>query len=282
MLETSGERALYRTKETVEQVLRDKTTGSKKDLVKEILTGDGKYKKFLSFLRLLKSSVPDGLKIPEDILKRLFYSSGNLPFDPEKFKFDETNLGNGGQVRVYLLESKTEGPSVAIKVFRPENKPSDPVRLATRLKQERRDIESLYSSIPDLVPEEHYIVMEDPFKKGRAATTIIEEFIGGKMFDIFSFSPEELIRLATDNPILKNQLIKFIQITLQNESVNGEVVDILGPKNLIAVNIKDGSFRLVLLDPHIHIKTKESMDKRAIRAKEKLDFLKKVLSLMES
>jgi hypothetical protein len=281
MLEISGERASYRIKEGLEQVLREKTEKNKGELLKEISTAEGKYGKFIGLLRLLKSSLPIKLDVADNTLKRLFYNSEHLPFDLKRFNFEETNLGNGGQVRVYLLESKTDEPSIAIKVFRPENELSDGVSTATRLKQERNDIENLYSSVSDLVPKEHYIVMEDPFKKGRAAATVIEEFISGKMFDIFSFSPEELNRLATNNPVFKNQLIKFIEITLQNESANGEVVDILGPKNLIAVNIKDGSFRLILLDPHGHIKTKENMDKVAIRASERLDFLKKILFLIE-
>lgn len=268
-------------REGLEQVLKEeKIKTSKKELLGEILTAEAKYKRFISFLRLIKSSLPVNLKMADSTLKKLFYDAKHLPFDPKRFSFDETNLGNGGQVRVYLLESKTDEPSLALKVFRPENESSKPAELATKLKKERNDIENLYSSVPNLVPEENYIVMEDPFKKKRPAATIIEEFISGEIFDIFSFSPLELSKLAKDNPMLKNQLTKFIQVTLQNESVNGEVVDILGPKNLIAVNIKDGSYRLILLDPHGHIKTKGNTDTREAKAKENLDFLKRVLSLM--
>ncbi|MEX2028983.1 MAG: hypothetical protein WD963_00685 [Candidatus Paceibacterota bacterium] len=281
MKELNWERASYRLKEGVEEVLREKTKKGKRELLKESLVAEGKYKKFVSLLSMLKSLSPTKMGPADSTLKRLFYHSENLPFNPEKFRFEETNLGNGGQMRVYLLESKTNAPSMAIKVPRPENETLDAVKLITRLKQERESIEKLYSAIPDLVPQEHYIVMEDPFKKGRQAATIVEEFIGGEMFDIFSFSPEELHTLTKNDSSFKNQLIKFIQITLRNESTNGEVVDILGPKNIIAVKTQNNSYGLILLDPHGYIKTKGNTDPRQIRAQEKLDFLKQVLSLIE-
>jgi hypothetical protein len=282
MFETTGERAMYRAKEAAEAVLRDKRSSDKKELLKGTMNANGKYKKFVSFLKLLKASLPINFELSNATIKKLFYDTKGLPFDPGKFKFEETDLGHSGSVRVYLLESKTAAPSMAIKVFRPANIELPAPEKAVYLKKERDEIARLYASVPDLVPKEHYIVMEDPFEKGRPAATVVEEFIAGEMTDVFYLSPQTLRHMAEGNPNFKNQLVKFIEVTLQHEAEKHEVVDILGPKNLIVITAKDGSLQLVLLDPHGYLKTKDSDDAdRAERARKRLDFLRQVLELIK-
>ena len=177
MIESLSQKT-YRAKEAMETVLKEDNKGQDRlKLIKNIVIEKGKLNKFLNFLRLLDSLLPKNIKPSTETLKKLFYNKKNLPFDPEKFRFEEMSVGSGSEVRVYLLESKTDKPSIAIKIYRPSKKKLDLVEQANTLKEERAYIANIYSTIPDLIPIEDYIVMEDPFSKGRPCTTIIEEFI---------------------------------------------------------------------------------------------------------
>lgn len=280
-----SERASYRIKEGVEEALKDKNIKTeRKELLGKLLTAKAKYDKFVSLLRLLKSFLPKELEISDEKLKQIFYNKEHLPFDPKQFYFKEDNLGNGGQVRVYLLQSTTKTPSMVVKVLRPGPKNNSlltPSQLANELRQERKDLVNLYSSIPDLILKEHCIVMTDPFEKGRVAATIVEEFIDGEISDIFSLSLDKIINIAKNNPAFKDKLIKFIKITLDNKKENNEIVDLLGTKNLSLVTGKNNSVRLVLLDPHNCIKIKECTAEEQSWVKKRLDFLEQIWSALE-
>lgn len=233
--------------------------------------------------RTLRARLPKGIKLSDEVLQWLFYNTENLPIDPDKFNFHVENLEEGGSARVYLLNSQTEVPSLALKVYKSdESRASTPLELATVLKRERKEIANLYSSIPDLIPNGNYIVAEDPFKKGRAAAMLIEPFVNGEFFDLFlpPSSPEQISALAKKDPEFKNQLVKFIKITIAMSETESKIVDIHAPKNLIVTERDDGSIRLVFLDPHGYIKTRGDWREKGVTMR--LDFLKKVLSLIEN
>ena len=97
------------------------------------------------------------------------------------------------------------------------------------------------------------------------------------MKDFFSLSADNLFREAKIYPVFENQIKKFSRITFDRERETGEVIDILGPKNISVIKSGDQK-RLILLDPHGIIYNSNELDEvKKEKLKQRLGFLKQFL-----
>lgn len=281
MFKEAFERYVYRSKSAAEQVLLDDKKEShnltKQELMKKMWTGKSKYERFVSLLRLIKDILPKSLtNIDESKLKDLFYYKKDLPFNPKKYNFGE-RIGIGGQSRVYLLESQTkENCSWTIKIATPNIEGKTPLEQVEAFKKEYEYIKKIYKEMPELIPLEHFLMIDDPYHRSKfAAATILQPFVSGEIRDIFDVKPEELKNMSQKNSFFKEQLEKFCSTTLDYAQENGEVIDLLGPKNVSVVKSEEGE-RLVLLDPHLIYSTPGPEKEQQEQIDQALEFLKKV------
>ncbi|PJE57416.1 MAG: hypothetical protein COU82_02085 [Candidatus Portnoybacteria bacterium CG10_big_fil_rev_8_21_14_0_10_38_18] len=145
MVREKIDRYFHRAKSAAEQVLIDDKKKphnlDKKELWGKMWSSQSKYERLTSFLGLVKDSLPRNLfNFDKDKLKDIFYHQEELPFNPEKYKFEE-KIGIGGQSRVYLLESQTkENPSMVLKIAVPDKEEKSPLEQVEAFEQEYKYI----------------------------------------------------------------------------------------------------------------------------------------------
>lgn len=211
-----------------------------------------RYARTLAGLRIAAHYLPGFAR--QKIKMSLDYTSENLPFDTEKYHFSGY-LTEGWINKIFLLESLTDkSPSYVMKV----NKFSIGIKTlnnkqifdeAQKQKNEYEEINKAYKDIPDLIPQELYIVANSPHR-GMPASIMLQPFIGDKLRDIFDdIEKEELQYLLQSNTEFRNQLTNFLKITKENPKLLSKNIDILGAKNLSVIGEK-GKERLIFLDPH--------------------------------
>jgi uncharacterized ubiquitin-like protein YukD len=199
-----------------------------------------------------------------------------LPFDTENYEFSETSIDRGAEARLYLLQSKDiDKKSLALKVYKPVKQKLNIEEQAKALRQEVKEAKTVYSQVPDLIPDEHYLIMEDPFMKGKKAVALVEEFYGRNLKDVFSYSVNQLAKLAEAEPEFKKHLLNFIDSTVSFSEQTRKVIDIVGENNLVLVETKQGT-ALRLVDPH-NFRSLDSRSEIVRRIlEEKLNFLKEL------
>lgn len=185
----------------------------------------------------------------EKFIVHFLYHTKGLPFNEELYDF-EGRIGDGGQSRVYLLKGKQDDvQSWVIKTTRPEKQGENALAFAKNLQAEHAYMEEVYRDVPELMPEQHILVMEDPFYKGYDVATILQHFEKGEIKDLFSLTPTMITDLAKRDAFFKNQLLSFCQVTLAHEAEHGETIDLLGKEN-VAVIMNHNIPRLKVLDLH--------------------------------
>ena len=185
----------------------------------------------------------------EKLIVRFLYHTGSLPFNEKLYDF-EGRIGDGGQSRVYFLKSKQDdAQSWVIKTTRPEKQGGDAAAFAKNLQAEHAHIKEVYKSVPELMPEQHVLVMSDPFYKGHDVATILQHFERGEITDLFSLTQETIADLMKQDEFFKNQLISFCRVTLAHYAEHGETIDLLGKENVSVVK-NQNVLRLKMLDPH--------------------------------
>lgn len=201
-------------------------------------------------LHTLKESVTKDLpQCIEKFIVRFLYHTERLPFDKELYDF-EGRIGDGGQSRVYLLKSKRDdAQSWVIKTTRPEKQGGDALAFAKNLKAEHAHIEEVYRDVPELIPEQHIVVMNDPFFKGYDVATILQHFESGEITDLFSLTQEMIADLMQRDEFFRNQLASFCRVTLAHHAEHDETIDLLGKENVAVVKNRD-VLRLKVLDLH--------------------------------
>jgi hypothetical protein len=209
------------------------------------------------------------------------YHTAELPFDPDKFKFQGLR-GKGGQSKVYLLESlEKELPSYVLKIFRDTYikkyfKNTDEV--GRLFKEELEQVREWYSKdLRDIFLQEFLIKLKSPADK-KESLAILQPYQTGEIKDIFTgITKDELIKLLDTDPVLKNKFIKFVKQSIIHEKATEEVLDFLGDKNLSLVSTENEN-QLVILDPHHVHKTSNKENDSGKRCQEKLEYLKEVVS----
>jgi len=214
------------------------------------------------------------LALPADI--RRGYKTENLPINPESYEFKEGQVGAGGENYVYLLESKDVNlPSLVMKINHLDN--GDIEKLAVRageIKKEYEEVASWYKEMPGFVPQEHSVIMENP-RNGKPAIITMQQYYGNKVRDIFKLAREkDFAEMLKENPRLADDIFNFVRITEEKEEETGDMVDLLGHRNVSVIKIKNEN-RLILLDPHLVSEPHRSEASRKREQRFSLNDLKK-------
>lgn len=254
----------------VEHEKGDKKIG---ELVNDLVKGPKRYKRLVAALTILGEIMPDPArkKLARFLDTKDF---SELPFDPDKFTVQE-KIGEGYVSKVYLIESKTEEqPSFVLKLdFCNSGNIDELAETAAKQHKEYERIREYYRGLPDLIPVEQSLIV-GPRKDKKPAIATLQEFAGRELRDIFKdIGREELLLMLRDCDDFRDEFIEFTDQTANLESSNGEMIDLLGEKNLVTANI-NGWPHLRFIDPH-NISSTSSQDKdRNRRLKEALDYLR--------
>ncbi|MFH1899345.1 MAG: hypothetical protein ABIJ82_02650 [Patescibacteria group bacterium] len=169
-------------------------------------------------------------------------------------------LGSGGTNIVYFYSSH-EGNSFSVGLKRKGfNTAEEAWKFAKTQKQEYEYFRNMYKNIPNLIPEENQVVYKD--RRSEPSVMFVREYVPEPLKDIFKIPKEELENIIISNSEFRDQLLKFVTISLENSNVIlNEELDILGDKNL-AVAGERGRERLILLDPHTVLTKKPEIRSR--------------------
>lgn len=181
-------------------------------------------------------------------------------------------LGSGGMNIVYFLSSHEEDSfSVGLK-RKGFDTAKEAWKYARDQKREYEYFRNMYKNIPGLIPEENYVVYKN--HRDEMSVMFVRDYIPEPLRDIFKIPKEELENVITRNSEFRDQLLKFVTISLENSDIIlNEELDIPGDKNLAVVGDK-GKERLVLLDPHTILTKKPEIRSRV---ENRLNQLKDVL-----
>lgn len=211
------------------QELRTLTNGS-----------ETKAGRLVAGLRIADTLVP-GIA---SLLENKINGSRRLPFqNGSTLSF----IDEGGDSLVYRLHEQDR----VLKLQRvPEDLSLDELSCKVAcLSDEHAFVDSLYREIPDLVPPESYLIMQDPFRL-ISSIGILQPYFS--FFNDFfeDFTWEEMRSLTETYPCFKEQLVPFIDKTLCHYDRTSTSMDLgNGRNNLVVLWTSDGP-RLKILDCH--------------------------------
>jgi hypothetical protein len=267
----------HRIRSALEEGVVDKDQPEKASkLIKEILNKkNGKYKKLVACVQLIKQTLPTALS--ESLVKKLDQKDfSHLPFNPKKFIL-KNRIGAGYVSKVYLLESQIEDqPSFVLKLdFCHYGNTEKLQQIAKQNNQDHKFICQYYQDLPNLVPPElSFIATAQKNKQPIIAT--IQEFAGSDIRDVFNdFSQPELVKLLKKDNDLRQDFIKFIDLTLALAEKQQKAIDLLGEKNLVIVKDR-GKYYLKFLDPHLISPLTKGTAEREQRLQEAINYLKNI------
>ncbi len=265
------------TKTAVEEAVVDYEKGSKKkaELFDGILKSPGKYQKLVSALLFIKECMPDGLS--KSLAKKLDANDyEKLPFNPEQLELKGVT-GKGAVSKVFLLESKNSRvPSYVLKLgYKNFGSLDEILNIAKQAQKDYEKIRDIYKELPGFIPEEMTVLLSHR-KNGESAVATIQKFLGNNLRDLFEdISREEFLELMRCYPSFRNDFIKFTEISTNLEKDTGEVIDLLGNKNL-SITEKEEAPRLVFLDPHLISSTSSKDKDRSHHLKSHLAYLENI------
>ncbi len=258
-------------------VFIDKSDSTKfKDNMVSLLGQEtSRYDRVCSALKIIDSVTPRPLR--DFIYKKFGYGTDRMPFDSKDYVIG-SKLGSGGVNSVFLLSSQKEGsPSYVLKINHTsyfEHDPDKLLRIGLKQKKEYEEIKEKFKDVGDLIPAENYLLVHG-IKDGKPAIVMTQPFMGENLRDLFNdFEKDELEYLLEKNPVFKEQLSKFTQITLSNNDLVEREFDLLGKNNLIVVG-GEGDERLVLLDPHYRGESSRSLGTKE-QIKRRVNYLKEL------
>lgn len=231
-----------------------------------------KYLRLTAFLHLIENAIPASLL---DKYKKSFYDVSRLPFDLNEYSF-EGRIGHGSESIVYLLKAKEKGDlSYVLKMLRPikykDTNTNTLIELAKKRKQECEDMKKLFSAMPDLIPEENFVIMENP-KRGEGGVVVsVQKFGGYDMKDLFDVPIEEIQKIYKENSDFQKEMKTFAKINMQMYQEKGEMIDLTGPNNVSLIRTEEGNTHLVFIDPHLTCSNdpKNSEEKESFKKREK-------------
>lgn len=263
-------------RDAVEEGVDYKKGGKKKkELLEIIARSPAKSEKLISALCLIKECMPEFLS--DSISAKLDRNDFNkLPFCFEQLEF-KGQIGRGAISKAYLLESKDKnGPSFVVKIeYKNSGTVDELMETARQNREDYKKIREIYSSMPELIPEEITVLLSHR-KSGEPSAATIQKFLGNNLRDVFNdFSREELLKILRNSRSLGDDFIKFTKISVELERNSSEVIDLLGDKNL-SIAKQGEKFNLVFLDPHLVSSTKSDDEERASRLKKALSYLNEI------
>ncbi len=226
-----------------------------------------KFERLTAFLSIVQNF------LPADSSQ---YATDNLPFHPADYEFNGM-VGGGGENDVYELSAKKENiPSWAMKINRLYG--GDVKELTAKAKEinsEYKEVKSWFQDMPGLVPEEYNMIMEDPRDKKPAIVTL-QKYYGQEIRDLFKeLEGGGAERIFKDNPQLKDEIFNFIRISEGRLRENGDIIDLIGPKNLSVIDI-NGQDHLVVLDPHLISNPRRQQESVKKEQNDRLDSLREL------
>lgn len=132
---------------------------------------------------------------------------------------------------------------------------------AKQLRSEYEEIQSWYTSIPDVVPEEFHFIGRTPFG-GRKGVITIQKFFGDPscIKDIFrGINKKHLLEVLQGSPSLEKTFCTFVENTLSQFNKDGRIIDTIGENNVALIE-DENEPRLILLDPHMIYNPEETSD----------------------
>ncbi|MFA6426977.1 MAG: hypothetical protein WCW16_00820 [Candidatus Magasanikbacteria bacterium] len=235
----------------------------------------GRYARLVSLIRAALVYAPEGLgrEVVERYFKRQYVE--HLPFDPNKYEFSE-RIGGGGEAKVYLLKNKHKGPSWALKLLFPPQKGGSLVDVAKHFQTNYEKLREIYASISEIIPESANFIINDPFSNEPRAA-MIQRLVEGKLSNFFSYTVEDLLRIASVNSEFNRQLRKFTCITLDYFEKTGYMVETMGDFNL-CINKIGGEIKGIHILDMGDLRSSEDKSRRyRLMLKKRVDFLKKLV-----
>ncbi len=247
-------------------------------LKEEIFKGsivEGRYKKVVAGTKLLMEILPRVIsdKIKNNLDHRDY---DKLPFSFDQYELQE-KIGKGVASKVHLLQAKESSePSYVVKINYAQGGSVDELqRKAQAQHEEYENVSNIYKDIEGFILPEQSIITTDK-KNGEPVIATIQEYAGQNMRDFFSeIEKKELERMLEKNENFRTEFIKFADITLKLFQEKGEVVDLLGDKNLSVVEVK-GEPHLKFIDPHDISVTSCDDAERVRNLQKKLDYIRKI------
>jgi len=207
-----------------------------------------KFQKFTAFLRIAKGIVPDSV---QEKYRESLYDTSKLPFNLEEFSY-EGRIGMGGENYVFLFESREKDvPSFVFKAdYKDSCNADDLLEVARGRKKEYEWMKEQFSEMPDLIPEEHFLITENPKKDRCGIVASVQKFMGHNLKDLLSTPLEEVQEMCRENKELRRDIKKFASINMKMYE-EGNIIDLLGKKNVVCAKNEEEKERLILLDPHV-------------------------------
>ncbi|MFA6995471.1 MAG: hypothetical protein WC249_03640 [Patescibacteria group bacterium] len=228
--------------------------------------GESKLDRAIAFLSLVRSLAPCDL--------RYNYRTEHLPISPESYEFKGGTIGRGGENDVYLLEARKENLSSWVLKINHVDK-GDTTQLVARAKEIKNDYEQIknwFQDMPGLIPEECTVIMEDPRDRQPAIITL-QQYYGREIRDVFKdIDLENREKIFQDSPEFKEEIQKFLKINEDKLQETGNMIDLIGAKNLSFVKVDDQD-KLLVLDPHLISNPFRSEDSTKKKQRERLDYL---------
>jgi len=153
------------------------------------------------------------------------------------------------------------------------------LQTAKKEKEEYEEIKEIYKDMPDLIPNEEYIIING-LKNNKIAVAMLQPYQDENLRDIFQIQENDmLLSLIQKNKNLREQVKKFTDISLSRDDIVGREIDILGRNNLAIVG-NEGEERLILLDPHFRAESGRSQ-KTQEKIRNRLKDLKRLADEIE-
>lgn len=231
--------------------------------IREVVSPDlSKQERVQVLMSFLHSKAPEGIS---KVLEENFgYRFRSVPFNLPEGTDATDVIGSGGINRVYLLEARD--PSAKSWVLKlPRLKQKSPENYIKEQRAEVEEIRQKFSSLPQLVLPENYLIMEGLHGKPTAA--VIQEY-KGSIKDIYKdLTKEELSDLIQENDSFGEQLRLFVDTFRSDPELLEKELDIWGYRNLCVIEEEEGP-RLLLVDPHYR-----SQSARSPETSKKIDSL---------
>ena len=246
------------------------------EVIDQIIHDPAKRKKLQGAMQIIARLFPKkAISIGHDLMQPNT-STNKLPFSEEDLHFDK-KIDHGCINEVFFLQAQREGmESLVLKLnYQDHGSAGELAEIATRQKHEYVRIKELYKEMPDFIPWQASMIIESPQTHTPVIATV-QEFQSGQLKDLFEdYSKEDLIDLLCQHEELKGTFEKFVDITLAHWQEEGEVIDLLGKKNLDLIEgVNEPA--LVFIDPEgIYNDNDDKYDRREL-FHERLNYLEGV------
>ncbi len=202
-------------------------------------------------------------------LSSMLRNTRSIPLSAVSTEF----IGYGSGTTVFLI--RTADSSIVLKVVRRSlgKQLGDLIKLAREFREKYDVVSSLYGKDSGIILPAQFLVLTSPVAQTRAAA-IVQPYMGSNTKDLFKdFSDEDLVLLLKHHDHLRRQFVSFCERTISIYSDHNQILDLIGPKNVMVVNHKHDP-KMVVIDygmfdvaatasrhPKVHLRLKEVIER---------------------